>query len=102
MLTRIGELGRHRDSAFTHARADYVAALASGDAHGLEVVSSSLAEMGADLLAAEASAAAALNSPGARCRALSLFGASAREVAESLSIARRSLEKHVVPPRRPG
>lgn len=59
VVRRLTELAEVCDSAFTHARAGYAGALAASDPPALEVASASFEEMGADLLAAEASAAAA-------------------------------------------
>ncbi|MEU9369998.1 LuxR C-terminal-related transcriptional regulator [Streptomyces avermitilis] len=59
VVKRLSELADVCDSAFTHARAGYVGALTANDPPALEVASASFEKMGADLLAAEASAAAA-------------------------------------------
>ncbi|MFE4698763.1 LuxR C-terminal-related transcriptional regulator [Streptomyces sp. NPDC056738] len=138
VLERITHLARTSDSPFTHARAAYVTELATGDAKALEAVSRSFEEMGADLLAAEASAAAAAGWKragetrkataaanrtdllAARCEGartpllstapepaaaltprerdialLTSSGASAQEVADALSISRRTVENHL-------
>jgi DNA-binding CsgD family transcriptional regulator len=138
VVKRLSELADVCDSAFTHARAGYVEALAANDPPALEVASASFEDMGADLLAAEASAAAAAawkragesrkstaganrtarlavrcegaRTPGlttalepaaaltAREREIAVLtssGSSAQDVAETLSISRRTVENHL-------
>ncbi|MGW9439662.1 LuxR C-terminal-related transcriptional regulator [Streptomyces sp. NPDC055607] len=56
---RLAALAEHSEGSFLSARAEFARALAVGDAQGLRDVANRLEEIGADLMAAEACAAAA-------------------------------------------